>query len=1088
MDGSLSKFFEGIIEWSKEYNETKIHWSEPHLSVILSYALKLGLNFDSGMLISYALFCDNEHWHRRLEPDNYKAFTKLVLSFTQDLEELFVVPKLCDHEDKTTLKKNEVIAGFISFLVQLLYHKTALIVSFEDQVDRLQNELRFFVTVLGDTSILLEQVHHEKLLAEFEAVANEAGSVVHSFIFSMDRDFKAHRLDKALGVLLGHTDLLKANIIKFLNLMPFLNKGNMMYTKTAAVDSLFIVDSFLCDLEDLMNRKDDLVVDLMDQIKILYQGLMRSQSFINVLKGPQYSEIEERVKRGVMVISDVAYEAEYLINSYLVGDAPIWYLTIRLPDVIHEVEIIGNDLEEIKKTYNDTGAQKVAQHLNTQLSLQDKRNYVVDDIVVGFEDETVDILSQLVGGTEPLQLISIIGMPGLGKTTLAKKLYNHPTVNYRFDKRSWCVVSQTFEMKSLLSEILISLASEFSKDRILAMGEGSLVEHIYKSLKGRRYLIVMDDIWDSNVWNDLRRCFPNDGNGSRILFTSRQKNVAPPDSIIHEIPFLSNDQSWELLKKKVFHNTTCPPELLQIGKEIAANCGGLPLAIVVVAGILSTMDNDESSWKNVGGSLPSYILGDRDNFTMRILDLSYKNLPNHLKPCFLYFGAFLDYKEIPARNLMGLWIAEGFIRKEERKSAESVAEEYLAELIDKSLVIVAKRRSDGGVKACGVHDLFRDLCMKISAEENFLKLVVDDNYTIYEKGHRLLSFQRSLNAFSPHLRSFHGYQGELPFYVLNMKLLRVLNFEPLLCLAHLIGTEYLVHLRYLVINHFPPSIDSLVNLEYLRVQTTNKIFTIFAEVLKIPLEILMMVKLKYLQVIPRANYDTNCNTSGTNNIEFLSNYFISDVKDEEMLKCTPYLRKLKCYFPEPLRTGTSEYRYPDLCFLTQLESLKLTTHHRILIGVKIAEINFPSNIKKLTLNCLRLPWEETWKIGRLPNLEVLKLGSSAFVGKTWETRDGEFQKLRFLKLHGPSFTDWITSSEHFPRLQSLVLKFCEDMVEIPSCLGYIPTLQTIQVYMCHKRVVESAEHIQEEQRDNGNEELKFIITGECSSRFRFYVY
>ncbi|KAI3451616.1 hypothetical protein Pfo_008281 [Paulownia fortunei] len=993
---TLSGLFEEIIVW-RGYtvpDQVKFQWSELQLSVVHGYVLKLVLISDLKVL-SYPKLFKDPLWYIRTESSI--KYAKIVASFTQELQDFFIVPRLHQLSDGyNTLKKNELVAAFINFLLQLLYHKTDFVAAFEDRIDNLEKELRFLLTH--------EEV--QNLLAEFEAVANEAGSLLHSFFFSMDPVFQ--KMDEGPGVLLKkNIDLLKANIITFSNLLPFISRAYITQ-KTSAVDSLLIVDSLLHDLEDLMNREDNLIADVKNQMKMLHQGLIFLQSFIKDVVAPQSLKITE-LKEPLMRIGDVAYEAEYLLNSFLVGDAPPWYLTIRLIDVIHKIELTGTGLQEIKKNY-DIGALKVAKNFSAQLSLQAKRNFEVDDATVGFEDKATDILDQLLGGTDHLQIISIFGMPGLGKTTFAKKLYNHRSVNDRFDKRAWCVVSQTYQRQSLLTDILMrSTVKE------------SLVEHIYKCLKGRRYLIVMDDSWSSNVWDDLRRCFPDDGNGSRILFIRRNKDVAPPNSVIYALPPLSNDECWELLEKKVDW------------KEIAANCYGLPLAVVVIAGILSTMNKEESTWKKVGGKLTSYICDGRDNYTIQILELSYKHLPEHLKSCFLYFGAFGEDTEIPARKLMRLWIAEGFIHKEERKSSESVAEEYLMELIDKSLVIVAKRRSDGGVKDCVIHDLLRELCLKIAEEENFLKWV-DNNYSIYENGHRLVSLQDSITPFGQHARSFHGNLLKSPFYVRNMTLLRVLDFKQIINPAPFIGIEYLVQLRYLVINELPASIGSLVNLEYLLVDS-EEIIT------KIPFVILKMVKLRYLNVT-KAGFDQDCNSSQINNLEYLSNVGIHSLKDEEMLKCSPHLRKLKCGCEPFWVEEKGAYRYADLRFLTQLESLKMTTFY----GDKMAEINFPLNIKKLTLDGLGLPWENMSVIGGLPNLQVLKLKYKALEGETWGTRNGEFQQLRFLKLKWLGIVQWnVASSEHFPKLQRLVLRDCYCLQEIPCEIGEIVTLQLIEL-------------------------------------------
>ncbi|KAK6150806.1 hypothetical protein DH2020_015738 [Rehmannia glutinosa] len=675
---NLSEICQEIIEWnSRPYwtqEKADIPWTKPHLSALVDYVLKL-----EGISISQFTTRSNiaEDWHPKFEPQNHRKIAKMVATFTQDLRKLFEMPKLQQSSDK----KNEVVAAFINFLLQLLYHRTGCMNSFADRIDSLEKDLRFLVTVLGDTPFLgtaeLEQVHN--LLAEFEAVANDAGSLVYHIVFLRVRLFKSVRIKKASDALLKRIDFLKVSIGQFLDQLPFISNAAMT-PKTVSVNSL-IIDSLLDDLENLMSQEGDLTVHVKDQIEILIQELTLSQSLFKAIKVPPHSEIKE-LDESVGQISDVAYEAEYLVNSFLAGDVPHWYLTTRLIHIIHKIKTL---LQQLKTNY-DIGALRVTQDFSAQLSLQPKKIFEVDDITVGFEENATYILDQLAGGTEHLQIISIIGMPGIGKTTFAKKIYNHPLVNYRFDRSSWCVVSQTYQRKRLLIDILLlSSKGDVNKNRIFEMEEENLIEHIYKSLKGRRYLVVMDDIWDSNLWIDLWKCFPDDENGSRILFTSRDKYVAPPNTKIYPLPFLSNDQCWELLKQKVFRDEPCPPQLLSIGKEIATNCHGLPLALVIIAGILSTMDNKKSAWKNVGD-----IFRRQGNSSEEVDEV---------------------------------WIAEGFIRKEEKKSADIVAEEYLMELIDKSLVMVVERRWDGGVKACVVHDLLLDLCLKISEEANFLKLV-----------------------------------------------------------------------------------------------------------------------------------------------------------------------------------------------------------------------------------------------------------------------------------------------------------------------------------------------------------------------------
>ena len=167
-----------------------------------------------------------------------------------------------------------------------------------------------------------------------------------------------------------------------------------------------------------------------------------------------------------------------------------------------------------------------------------------EETIVGFEEEVLIIKEQLTGVPKKLDVISIVGMPGIGKTTLAMKVYNDPLVAYHFHIRAWITISQEYIKRGLLCGLLSSVMHH--RNGVNQMSDEELAQRLYKSLKGRRYFIVMDDIWDRSVWFDLKTCFPNDNNGSRIMFTSRHEDVAllakssrPPLSL----RFLTEDES-----------------------------------------------------------------------------------------------------------------------------------------------------------------------------------------------------------------------------------------------------------------------------------------------------------------------------------------------------------------------------------------------------------------------------------------------------------------------------------------------------------------------------------------------------------------
>ncbi|KAL7258062.1 hypothetical protein ACSBR1_004225 [Camellia fascicularis] len=220
------------------------------------------------------------------------------------------------------------------------------------------------------------------------------------------------------------------------------------------------------------------------------------------------------------------------------------------------------------------------------------------------------------------------------------------------------------------------------------MTNEELGEKLYKQLKGKRYLIVIDDLWHIGAWVDLKMYFPNDNNGSRVMFTSCLKEVAmhaSPECHPHCLRFLTEEESWELLEWKVFQNESCPLELIKIRKQIMKKCEGLPLAIVVIAGLLARNMKTQESWKQVAQSVSSYIVSDPNQY-LDTLALSYNHLPHHLKPCFLYLGAFPQDQEIPVQKLICLWVVERFIQKIGQRSSEEVAEDYLMDLIQRSLL------------------------------------------------------------------------------------------------------------------------------------------------------------------------------------------------------------------------------------------------------------------------------------------------------------------------------------------------------------------------------------------------------------------
>lgn len=342
--------------------------------------------------------------------------------------------------------------------------------------------------------------------------------------------------------------------------------------------------------------------------------------------------------------------------------------------------------------------------------VSDSSMTITSEEIVGFEDETTELMHQLVWGTKHLDVVALVGMPGIGKTTMAKRLYTHNDITSRFEVCSWCTISQVYNKRKTLLELLGNLVP---LNNNMTRSNDELAVELRKCLLRKKYFIVIDDLWSIDTWDALKRCFPDDYNGSRIILTTRQDKIASYTEVFsapHRLRLFTDEESWRLMQKKVFvAEESCPPKLVVIGTRIAESCGGLPLAIILVAGVLANLEKDEIRWEEVAYGLSSCISGDKQKY-MDIINLSYKLLPGHLTNGFVYFGKHFE-DEILVRELIQLWIAEEFAVGNELKSAEDVAKEYLKELIDSNLVMVVGRSFFGEVKAIRMHDLLREFCL-----------------------------------------------------------------------------------------------------------------------------------------------------------------------------------------------------------------------------------------------------------------------------------------------------------------------------------------------------------------------------------------
>jgi GTPase SAR1 family protein len=357
--------------------------------------------------------------------------------------------------------------------------------------------------------------------------------------------------------------------------------------------------------------------------------------------------------------------------------------------------------------------------------------------IVGLENDTERIVTLLLDSeNKKRSVISVVGMGGAGKTTLVRKVYKTKIVQESFQISAWIIVSQNYVvldlLKSILREIIRCIEHRTTQDptgtesRIIEqlelldrMEEIEVRERIIKFLEKRRFLIVLDDIWSVDTWEETNSVFPNT-DGSRILLTTRNFDVAEQadrQTQPIQLQLLNDDQSWELLEKRIF---LCNPDerfdqqekLELVGRKLVRKCGGLPLALVVLSGLLSKKI-DYHCWLNLVD-----VLHQESATTMvrctDILALSYHNLPNsYVKSCFLYTVSFPADSLISTAKLIRLWVSEGLVPDNYGCTREETATSYLNKLIQASLVQVAKRSEfEEHVTKIRIHDILRDGVLK----------------------------------------------------------------------------------------------------------------------------------------------------------------------------------------------------------------------------------------------------------------------------------------------------------------------------------------------------------------------------------------
>ncbi|XP_045788307.1 disease resistance protein RPP13-like [Trifolium pratense] len=903
-----------------------------------------------------------------------------------------------------------------------------------------------------------------------------------------------------------------------------------------------VVSFLLGHLSQLLQHEANLLFGVEDKIQSLQNELEIINAYLKTSSKGNKNNNKEIEKIVLSQIRDAAHQAEDVIDTFIANVA-IYKRRNVLGRMLHSVDHakllhdVAENIDKIKTKLKDIHERNIKYNQESsnqstsateeeerKRSLQRLRRNVEEENVVGFVHESEAVINRLIEG-HPLHLnvISIIGMGGLGKTTLARKVYNSDKVKKHFNCHAWVSVSNECRTRELLLGLLQNLMPEHdyesrSGNKIKKKGkkkhneavsnsqgfsslsDDELKKRVWEFLKLKKYMLVLDDLWKIQDWDEIKDAFPDENKGSRILVTSRLKEVAlHTGRDPYYLQFLNEEQSWELFYKKVFRGEEYPCDLESLGKEIVKSCGGLPLSIVVLAGLLANKEKSHREWSKVLGHVNWYLTQDKEtNVKDVVLKLSLDDLPSRLKPCFLYLGIFPEDSEIHVRRLLQLWVAEGFIQETGRRDAYDVAEDYLYELIDRSLIQVVRVEDIEGVQTCRIHDLLRDLCILESKEDKIFEVCTETNILIPSKPRRLsvhstmcqyissstkdLSCVRSLFFSNP---DYFVASDKWKLLTKDIKLVRVLDLDlESSKIPSNLGN--FIHLRYLRIGSdfsfwsVPDSICNLQNLQTLCFGPPTG-FVLYGIPISFPYGI---IKLKHLTHVYTNRPIVLRGSSSKLDGEVM--WRLQTIGFIELDEKTTYLIE-KGSFPKlrTIRVQIIKGDVPTMLLCLQklmhlneleiqvqldeifvrivlnpeevLQSLKHLTHLSILKITHLPNLEthvtmFPPNITKLALVRIGYLNDDGMKvIGSLAKLQIFIL-SGSFDGSFDSAscfdlnfaQDG-FPQLQEFQMADFPIRNWKLANGSMSRLQILTVDNCPVLDSLPSELWSLTTLRKVCV-------------------------------------------
>ncbi|GMN55287.1 hypothetical protein TIFTF001_024399 [Ficus carica] len=852
-------------------------------------------------------------------------------------------------------------------------------------------------------------------------------------------------------------------------------------------------------LSSLLLKEANLLGGIRQDVAFVQAELQSMSGFLR--HADAIEDEADGIKVWVKQVSEVAYDAEDILDEYLYRFADLHQprrgLYGRLYKIANAIKTvksrrrIASELRGIKSRVSEvsdrhqryqrnssvvsergSSSSIAAQSASYQLQ-RDEARLLQESQLVGVENPKQELVGWLIKDQVPhnVQVVAVVGVGGLGKTTLVNQVYLDAEVNQCFKHRAWITASQSFDLRGLLVKIIELLLKGIgqqvpnethSKDVL------SLKEDIIAFLCDKQYLIVVDDLWSVESWDCLKNAFPNNNCGSRLMVTTRNVEVASTTTrdlfggITFPLKSLSYEESWKLFSARTFQGKSCPSHLMEISEHILKRCMGLPLAIVTISGVLATKDTSKiNDWEMVRHSLGvEFDNNDKLRNMKKILLLSFNDLSYQLKSCLLFMSMFPEDWSCNKYYVTRLWTAQGFVQEMEGRTPEEVGELYFNELCNRSLLQTVMEGSDENQNLFCIHDLLRDIILQKSKDQNFAMVATEGNPFVRESVRHLLVYktledlQGDRNNFS-RLRTLllSSAKGSISSSSISaffskyggLRLLKVLDYEglPTETIPECITKLFNLRLGDTLIEELPAEITQLHRLRIINVFHSIDDGSLFEKTIgaRVPKEIGKLTSLQHLSSIQASE-------GGLDLMRSLGN-----------------LKQLRVLGVRQLGAEHGPALCSSIEKLSHLRELVMETKEEVEI-LKVQGIASPPQfLQRLfmygrlemlpqwvpNLSCLevlQLRWSKLQyvpleSLQALPNLQHL-IFDKAYEGEELCVKTGGFKKLKNLVFFSLGRLRKVKVEQGaMPFLQYIWLEDCKSMEEVPSGVEFLSHLKEI---------------------------------------------